>query len=174
MSTALNQIERNIKHNTIVFIIYNTRKQCNFIIKILNLLIKIKQIEIDQETEEKLVIDFKRFNKILLSFSKSVCGSTLGIYNNKNLPHELLKNNIELNNRLYNLLNSIEKSKINLNELNYQYKKKYIKFFMSCLNDGSEVFKKNLITIEKYYPDKYDESLNEIVNIIKFIMKLIK
>jgi len=154
MSAALNQIERKIKRNTMVFIIYNTRKQCNFIIKILNLLINIKQIEIDEQTEEKLVIDFKRFNKILLSFSKNMCGSTLGIYSNQNISHELLKINIELNNRLYTLLNSIKKSKINLNEL-------------------SEVFKKNIITIEKYYPE-YDESLNEIVNIIKFIINLIK
>lgn len=174
MSAALNQIERKIKRNTMVFIIYNTRKQCNFIIKIFNLLINIKQIEIDEQTEEKLVIDFKRFNKILLSFSKNVCGSTLGIYSNQNIsPHELLKSNIELNNRLYMLLNSIKKSKINLNELNYQYKKKYIELFKNCLNDSSEVFKKNLITIEKYYPE-YDESLNEIVNIIKFIINLIK
>ena len=148
MSAALNQIERKIKRNTMVFIIYNTRKQCNFIIKILNLLINIKQIEIDEQTEEKLVIDFKRFNKILLSFSKNMCGSTLGIYSNQNISHELLKINIELNNRLYTLLNSIKKSKINLNELNYQYKKKYIELF--------------------------NNSLNEIVNIIKFIINLIK
>lgn len=173
MSSALNQIERKIKRNTMVFIIYNTRKQCNFIIKILNLLINIKQIEIDEQTEEKLVIDFKRFNKILLSFSKNMCGSTLGIYSNQNISHELLKINIELNNRLYTLLNSIKKSKINLNELNYQYKKKYIELFKNSLNDSSEVFKKNIITIEKYYPE-YDESLNEIVNIIKFIINLIK
>ena len=59
--------QNNIRINTMLFIVHHMRKDSNFIIKILNLIIKIKQTKINQHDEEKIVNDFKNFNKKRLS-----------------------------------------------------------------------------------------------------------
>lgn len=175
MLSVVNEIQRNIKRNTILFIVNHTRKQCNFIIKILNLLIKIKQIKIETNDEEKLVNDFRSFNKILLNFSKSVCGTTLGIYSNQHISHELLKSNIDLNNRLYELFLSIESMEKNVkaiskDKLNSKYIEKYTESFDKLLNNSYNVFKENIKRIKSFCTNNpYVEDLEQILDIIKSI-----
>lgn len=172
MLSVVNEIQRNIKRNTILFIVNHTRKQCNFIIKILNLLIKIKQIKTETNDEEKLVNHFKSFNKILLNFSKSVCGTTLGIYSNQHISHELLKSNIELNNRLYELFLSMEKNvkAISKDKLNSKYIEKYTESFDKLLEACHNVFKENIKRIKSFcINNPYVEDLEQILDIIKLM-----
>ena len=73
----------NIKQNTIFYILHSIRKNSEYIIKILNSLVRLSGVTIDPEDEEKIVREFKKFNKSLLNFSKFNFGTTLNLCSKK-------------------------------------------------------------------------------------------
>ena len=87
----MNHLEINVKQNTILFILHSIRKNSEYIIKLLNLIIKASGEKIDAEDEERIVTDFKKFNKDLLKFSKFNFGTTLNLCTKKYIKHEILK-----------------------------------------------------------------------------------
>lgn len=165
--------QNNIRINTMLFIVHHMRKDSNFIIKILNLIIKIKQTKIDQQDEEKIVNDFfKNFNKKLLNFSKFTYGTTLAIYNKDYIEYNILKSNISLHNLLYKLFNSLEKNTktIQKDKINTKYIEKYIESFDKILDTSYNVFKENIKKIKSFCTNNpYVEDLEQILDIIKLI-----
>lgn len=167
--------QNNIRINTMLFIVHHMRKDSNFIIKIFNLIIKIKQNKIDQQYEEKIVNDFKNFNKKLLNFSKFTYGTTLAIYTKDYIEYDILKSNISLHNLLYELfvnLKSIEKNvkAISKDKLNSKYVEKYTESFDKLLNNSHNVFKENIKRIKTFCTNNpYVEDLEQILDIIKLI-----
>ena len=63
---ARNQLEKNFKKNTIMFLIQNLRRTSHYLIKNSNLIIKINKIQISENNEEQIVNKFKKFNKFYL------------------------------------------------------------------------------------------------------------
>lgn len=165
--------QNNIRINTMLFIVHHMRKDSNFIIKILNLIIKIKQTKIDQQDEEKIVNDFfKNFNKKLLNFSKFTYGTTLAIYNKDYIEYDILKSNISLHNLLYKLFNSLEKNAktIQKDKINTKYIEKYLESFDKILDTSYNVFKENIKKIKSFCTNNpYVEDLEQILEIIKLI-----
>lgn len=165
--------QNNIRINTMLFIVHHMRKDSNFIIKILNLIIKIKQTKIDQQDEEKIVNDFfKNFNKKFLNFSKFTYGTTLVIYNKDYIEYDILKSNISLHNLLYKLFNSLEKNAktIQKDKINTKYIEKYLESFDKILDTSYNVFKENIKKIKSFCTNNpYVEDLEQILEIIKLI-----
>ena len=164
--------QNNIRINTMLFIVHHMRKDSNFIIKILNLIIKIKQTKINQHDEEKIVNDFKNFNKKLLNFSKFTYGTTLAIYTKNYIEYHILKSNISLHNLLYELFNSLEKNAktIQKDKLNTKYIERYTESFDTLLDTSYSVFKENIKRIKSFCTNNpYVEDLEQILDIIKLI-----
>lgn len=172
--STVNRIERNIKRNTMLFIIQHLRKTSENFVIILNLLKKLSDIEFNVDDETKIVSDFNNFKKTLLSFSKESCGTTLSIYSKHYIEHDIFKRNMDLyqlSNDLYNSLNRALKNKIK----NIEYQKKYIEYFQKFLNEIYEVVYQNLKFIKNNYPNNnYLEELEKILEIIKFVKKRFK
>ena len=61
--STVNRIERNIKRNTMLFIIQHLRKTSENFVIILNLLKKLSDIEFNIDDETKIVSDFNNFKK---------------------------------------------------------------------------------------------------------------
>lgn len=172
--STVNKIERNIKRNTMLFIIQHLRKTSENFVIILNLLKKLSDIEFSVDDETKIVSDFNNFKKTLLSFSKESCGTTLSIYSKHYIEHDIFKRNMDLyqsSNDLYNSLNRALKNKIK----NIEYQNKYIEYFQKFLNEIYEVVYQNLKFIKNNYPNNnYLEELEKILEIIKFVKKRFK
>ena len=174
---ARNQLEKNFKKNTIMFLIQNLRRTSHYLIKTSNLIIKINKIQISENNEEQIVNKFKKFNKTLLNFSKFTCGTTLSIYSNKYINHNILKNNIALQNSYIEFYNSIEKTTklIGIYKVNSEYIKKYTEAFHKILNDTTNIFNENIKTIKSFCANNtYTEELSEILSIIKLIQEELK
>lgn len=164
--------QNDIRINTMLFIVHHMRKDSNFIIKILNLIIKIKQTKIDQQDEEQLIKKFKNFNKKLLNFSKFTYGTTLAIYTKDYIEYDILKSNISLNNSLYELFNSLEKNTktIQKDKFNIKYIERYVESFNKILDNSHNVFKENVKKIKSFcINNPYVEDLEQILEIIKLI-----
>ncbi len=163
--------ERNTKQNTIFYILHSIRKNSEYIIKILNILIRVSGVTIDPEDEEKIVKDFKKFNKSLLNFSKFNFGTTLNLCTKKYVEYEILKNSIAINNYAIELYTSLEnKVKVNNSQLNEIYFKKYLESFNTLLHNTNNVFKNNLKYIKKFSKKQaYIDELDQIISIIELI-----
>ena len=163
--------ESNIKQNTIFYILHSIRKNSEYIIKILNNIIKLSGVTIDPEDEERIVTDFKKFNKSLLNFSKFNFGTTLNLCQKKYVEYEILKNSIAINNYAIELYTSLENTlKTTNNSLNKIYLKKYVVSFNTLLNNTTDVFKNNLKYIKRFSKKQaFIDELDQIIPILELI-----
>lgn len=163
--------ERNTKQNTIFYILHSIRKNSEYIIKILNILVRLSGATIALEDEEKIVTDFKRFNKALLNFSKFNFGTTLNLCSKKYVEYEILKDSIMINNHAIELHTSLEnKVKVNNSQLNEIYFKKYVDSFNTLLNNTTDVFKNNLKYIKRFSKKQaFIDELDQIITILELI-----
>lgn len=163
--------EKNTKQNSIFYILHSIRKNSEYIIKILNNIVKLSGVTIDPEDEERIVKDFRRFNKSLLNFSKTNFGTTLNLCTKEYVEYEILKNSIAINNYAIELHTSLENAlKIHSSQLNRIYLKKYIDSFNTLLNESINVFKNNLKYIKKFSKKQaYIDDLNQIIPILNLI-----
>lgn len=163
--------ERNTKQNTIFYILHSIRKNSEYIIKILNSLVRLSGVTIDPEDEELIVKKFKRFNKDLLYFSKFNFGTTLNLCSKKYVEYEILKNSIAINNFAIELHTSLENTlKINSSQLNESYLQKYISSFNTLLNEATNVFKDELKYIKKFSKKQaFIDELDQIIPILELI-----
>lgn len=159
--------ERNTKQNTIFYILHSIRKNSEYIIKILNSIIRLSGVTIDPEDEEKIVKDFKRFNKSLLNFSKFNFGTTLNLCSKKYVEYEILKDSIMINNYAIELYTSLENTlKIN----NESYLQKYVDSFNTLLKESANVFKDELKYIKKFSTKQaFIDELDQIIPILELI-----
>ena len=163
--------ERNTKQNTIFYILHSIRKNSEYIIKILNSLVRLSGVTIDPEDEEKIVREFKKFNKSLLNFSKFNFGTTLNLCTKKYVNYEILKDSIMINNYAIELHTSLENTlKINSSQLNESYLQKYISSFNTLLNEATNVFKDELKYIKKFSKKQaFIDELDQIIPILELI-----
>lgn len=161
----------NIKQNTIFYILHSIRKNSEYIIKILNSLVRLSGVTIDPEDEEKIVREFKKFNKSLLNFSKFNFGTTLNLCSKKYVNYEILKDSIVINNFAIELHTSLENTlKINSSQLNESYLQKYISSFNTLLNEATNVFKDELKYIKKFSKKQaFIDELDQIIPILELI-----
>lgn len=161
----------NIKQNTIFYILHSIRKNSEYIIKILNSLVRLSGVTIDPEDEEKIVREFKKFNKSLLNFSKFNFGTTLNLCSKKYVEYEILKDAIAINNFAVELHTSLEnKVKVNSSQLNESYLQKYISSFNTLLNEATNVFKDELKYIKKFSKKQaFIDELDQIIPILELI-----
>lgn len=161
----------NIKQNTIFYILHSIRKNSEYIIKILNSLVRLSGVTIDPEDEEKIVREFKKFNKSLLNFSKFNFGTTLNLCTKKYVNYEILKDSIVINNFAIELHTSLENTlKINSSQLNESYLQKYISSFNTLLNEDTNVFKDELKYIKKFSKKQaFIDELDQIIPILELI-----
>lgn len=161
----------NIKQNTIFYILHSIRKNSEYIIKILNSLVRLSGVTIDPEDEEKIVREFKKFNKSLLNFSKFNFGTTLNLCSKKYVEYEILKDAIAINNFAVELHTSLENTlKINSSQLNESYLQKYISSFNTLLNEATNVFKDELKYIKKFSKKQaFIDELDQIIPILELI-----
>ena len=161
----------NIKQNTIFYILHSIRKNSEYIIKILNSLVRLSGVTIDPEDEEKIVREFKKFNKSLLNFSKFNFGTTLNLCTKKYVNYEILKDSISINNFAIELHTSLENTlKINSSQLNESYLQKYISSFNTLLNEATNVFKDELKYIKKFSKKQaFIDELDQIIPILELI-----
>ena len=161
----------NIKQNTIFYILHSIRKNSEYIIKILNSLVRLSGVTIDPEDEEKIVREFKKFNKSLLNFSKFNFGTTLNLCTKKYVNYEILKDSIAINNFAIELHTSLENTlKINSSQLNESYLQKYISSFNTLLNEATNVFKDELKYIKKFSKKQaFIDELDQIIPILELI-----
>lgn len=161
----------NIKQNTIFYILHSIRKNSEYIIKILNSLVRLSGVTIDPEDEEKIVREFKKFNKSLLNFSKFNFGTTLNLCSKKYVEYEILKDSIMINNYAIELHTSLENTlKINSSQLNESYLQKYISSFNTLLNEATNVFKDELKYIKKFSKKQaFIDELDQIIPILELI-----
>ncbi len=161
----------NIKQNTIFYILHSIRKNSEYIIKILNSLVRLSGVTIDPEDEEKIVREFKKFNKSLLNFSKFNFGTTLNLCTKKYVNYEILKDSIMINNYAIELHTSLENTlKINSSQLNESYLQKYISSFNTLLNEATNVFKDELKYIKKFSKKQaFIDELDQIIPILELI-----
>ena len=161
----------NTKQNTIFYILHSIRKNSEYIIKILNSLVRLSGVTIDPEDEELIVKKFKKFNKDLLYFSKFNFGTTLNLCSKKYVEYEILKDAIAINNFAVELHTSLEnKVKVNNSQLNEIYLKKYLESFNTLLHNTNTVFKKNIKYIKKFSKKQaYIDELDQIISIIELI-----
>ncbi len=159
--------ERNTKQNTIFYILHSIRKNSEYIIKILNSIIRLSGVTIDPEDEEKIVKDFKRFNKSLLNFSKFNFGTTLNLCSKKYVEYQILKDSIMINNYAIELYTSLENTlKIN----NESYLQKYVDSFNTLLKESANVFKDELKYIKKFSTKQaFIDELDQIIPILELI-----
>lgn len=175
----MNHLEINVKQNTVLFILHSIRKNSEYIIKLLNLIIKASGEKIDAEDEERIVTDFKKFNKDLLKFSKFNFGTTLNLCTKKYIKHEILKDANSISNYSIKLYSSLQNALKISNTLNRVYLKKYIDSFNNLLNNTNNVFNNNIKYIRKYSTKQaYIDDLEQIFPIIdliktKFLEKLV-
>ena len=171
--------ERNTKQNTIFYILHSIRKNSEYIIKILNSLVRLSGVTIDPEDEEKIVREFKKFNKSLLNFSKFNFGTTLTLCTKKYIKHEIQKDTLTISNNSIELYSSLQKKLKMSDKLNRIYLKKYIDSFNNLLNNTNNVFNNNIKYIRKYSTKQaYIDDLEQIFPIIdliktKFLEKLV-
>ena len=165
----------NVEQNTIFFILHSIRKNSEYIIKILNVIIKASGEKIEPEDEERIVSDFKKFKKSLLNFSKFNCGTTLNLCTKKYIKHDTLT----ISNNSIELYSSLQKKLKMSDKLNRIYLKKYIDSFNNLLNNTNNVFNNNIKYIRKYSTKQaYIDDLEQIFPIIdliktKFLEKLV-
>lgn len=161
----------NTKQNTIFYILHSIRKNSEYIIKILNSLVRLSGVTIDPEDEELIVKKFKKFNKDLLYFSKFNFGTTLNLCSKKYVEYEILKNSIAINNYAIELHTSLENTlKINSPQLNESYLQKYISSFNTLLNEATNVFKDELKYIKKFSKKQaFIDELDQIIPILELI-----
>ena len=161
----------NIKQNTIFYILHSIRKNSEYIIKILNSLVRLSGVTIYPEDEEKIVREFKKFNKSLLNFSKFNFGTTLNLCTKKYVNYEILKDSIVINNFAIELHTSLENTlKINSSQLNESYLQKYISSFNTLLNEATNVFKDELKYIKKFSKKQaFIDELDQIIPILELI-----
>lgn len=162
--------ERNTKQNTIFYILHSIRKNSEYIIKILNSIIRLSGVTIDPEDEEKIVKDFKRFNKSLLNFSKFNFGTTLNLCSKKYVEYQILKDSIMINNYAIELHKSLENTLIHSSKINGNYLQLYVSSFNTLLNEATTVFKDELKYIKKFSTKQaYIDDLNQIIPILELI-----
>ena len=161
----------NINQNTIFYILHSIRKNSEYIIKFLNSLVRLSGVTIDPEDEEKIVREFKKFNKSLLNFSKFNFGTTLNLCTKKYVNYEILKDSIVINNFAIELHTSLENTlKINSSQLNESYLQKYISSFNTLLNEATNVFKDELKYIKKFSKKQaFIDELDQIIPILELI-----
>ena len=169
----------NVEQNTIFFILHSIRKNSEYIIKILNVIIKASGEKIEPEDEERIVSDFKKFKKSLLNFSKLNFGTTLNLCTKKYVKHEIQKDTLTISNNSIELYSSLQKKLKMSDKLNRIYLKKYIDSFNNLLNNTNNVFNNNIKYIRKYSTKQaYIDDLEQIFPIIdliktKFLEKLV-
>ena len=161
----------NINQNNIFYILHSIRKNSEYIIKFLNSLVRLSGVTIDPEDEEKIVREFKKFNKSLLNFSKFNFGTTLNLCTKKYVNYEILKDSIVINNFAIELHTSLENTlKINSSQLNESYLQKYISSFNTLLNEATNVFKDELKYIKKFSKKQaFIDELDQIIPILELI-----
>ena len=169
----------NVEQNTIFFILHSIRKNSEYIIKILNVIIKASGEKIEPEDEERIVSDFKKFKKSLLNFSKFNFGTTLNLCTKKYIKHGIQKDTLTISNNSIELYSSLQKKLKMSDKLNRIYLKKYIDSFNNLLNNTNNVFNNNIKYIRKYSTKQaYIDDLEQIFPIIdliktKFLEKLV-
>ena len=160
----------NIKQNTIFYILHSIRKNSEYIIKILNSLVRLSGVTIDPEDEEKIVREFKKFNKSLLNFSKFNFGTTLNLCSKKYVEYQILKDSIAINNFAIELYTSLEYKLITYSKINGSYLQLCISSFNTLLNEATNVFKDELKYIKKFSKKQaFIDELDQIISIIALI-----
>ena len=160
----------NIKQNTIFYILHSIRKNSEYIIKILNSLVRLSGVTIDPEDEEKIVREFKKFNKSLLNFSKFNFGTTLNLCTKKYVNYEILKDSIVINNFAIELHTSLEYKLITYSKINGSYLQLCISSFNTLLNEATNVFKDELKYIKKFSKKQaFIDELDQIIPILELI-----
>ena len=142
--------KNNIKQNTIFYILHSIRKNSEYIVKILNSIVRLSEVRIDPEDEELIVKEFKKFNKALLNFSKFNFGTTLNLCSKKYVEYEILKDSIMINNYAVELHTSLKYKLITYSKINGIHLELYISAFNVLLNESSNVFKDELKYIKKF------------------------
>ena len=162
--------KNNIKQNTIFYILHSIRKNSEYIVKILSSLARLSGATIALDDEEKIVTDFKRFNKALLNFSKFNFGTTLNLCSKKYVEYEILKDSIMINNYAIELHTSLKYKLITYSKINGIHLELYISAFNVLLNESSNVFKDELKYIKKFSKKQaYIDELYQIIYIIELI-----
>lgn len=160
----------NIKQNTIFYILHSIRKNSEYIIKILNSLVRLSGVTIDPEDEELIVKKFKKFNKDLLYFSKFNFGTTLNLCSKKYVEYEILKDSITINNFAIELYTSLEYKLIHSSKINGNYLQLYVSSFNTLLNEATNVFKDELKYIKKFSKKQaFIDELDQIIPILELI-----
>ena len=162
--------ERNTKQNTIFYILHSIRKNSEYIIKILNSLVRLSGVTIDPEDEELIVKEFKKFNRDLLNFSKFNFGTTLNLCSKKYVEYQILKDSIAINNFAIELYTSLEYKLITYSKINGSYLQLCISSFNTLLNEATNVFKDELKYIKKFSKKQaFIDELDQIISIIALI-----
>lgn len=162
--------ERNTKQNTIFYILHSIRKNSEYIIKILNSIVRLSEVRIDPEDEELIVKEFKKFNKSLLNFSKFNFGTTLNLCSKKYVEYEILKDSIAINNYAIELHTSLKYKLITYSKINGSHLQLYVSSFNVLLNESSNVFKDELKYIKRFSKKQaYIDELDQIISIIELI-----
>ena len=160
----------NIKQNTIFYILRSIRKNSEYIIKILNSLVRLSRVTIDPEDEELIVKEFKKFNRDLLNFSKFNFGTTLNLCSKKYVEYQILKDSIAINNFAIELYTSLEYKLITYSKINGSYLQLCISSFNTLLNEATNVFKDELKYIKKFSKKQaFIDELDQIISIIALI-----
>lgn len=160
----------NIKQNTIFYILHSIRKNSEYIIKILNSLVRLSGVTIDPEDEELIVKEFKKFNRDLLNFSKFNFGTTLNLFSKKYVEYQILKDSIAINNFAIELYTSLEYKLITYSKINGSYLQLCISSFNTLLNEATNVFKDELKYIKKFSKKQaFIDELDQIISIIALI-----
>jgi len=160
----------NIKQNTIFYILHSIRKNSEYIIKILNSLVRLSGVTIDPEDEELIVKEFKKFNRDLLNFSKFNFGTTLNLCSKKYVEYQILKDSIAINNFAIELYTSLEYKLITYSKINGSYLQLCISSFNTLLNEATNVFKDELKYIKKFSKKQaFIDELDQIISIIALI-----
>ena len=160
----------NIKQNTIFYILHSIRKNSEYIIKILNSLVRLSGVTIDPEDEELIVKEFKKFNRDLLNFSKFNFGTILNLCSKKYVEYQILKDSIAINNFAIELYTSLEYKLITYSKINGSYLQLCISSFNTLLNEATNVFKDELKYIKKFSKKQaFIDELDQIISIIALI-----
>ena len=160
----------NIKQNTIFYILHSIRKNSEYIIMILNSLVRLSGVTIDPEDEELIVKEFKKFNRDLLNFSKFNFGTTLNLCSKKYVEYQILKDSIAINNFAIELYTSLEYKLITYSKINGSYLQLCISSFNTLLNEATNVFKDELKYIKKFSKKQaFIDELDQIISIIALI-----
>lgn len=160
----------NIKQNTIFYILHSIRKNSEYIIKILNSLVRLSGVTIDPEDEELIVKEFKKFNRDLLNFSKFNFGTTLNLCSKKYVEYQILKDSIAINNFAIELYTALEYKLITYSKINGSYLQLCISSFNTLLNEATNVFKDELKYIKKFSKKQaFIDELDQIISIIALI-----